>query len=945
MKIRHHALWLYLSVLISSTLVLTSSVNSLSSVEEFSNQSNSSNQSFGLSQQINFIANQGQWDDAVTFKAEGSGASIWFTDNEVYTVFYQEPLDTQTESDVTLSIPGYENSSLPFDYLMVKTSFEGSNNNNSFISENQSISRSHFLDGDNPELWHSDVPGYESIIIEQIYSSISVRYYSNNSNLEYDFLIAPQGDPSDISIRFDGINGVNIDPEGNLIVSNDWGEVIQKKPVAYQQVGNIKVNIETRYVVKPDQTVGFIIESEYHSSLPFVIDPVLSFSTYLGGGNSSAGYDIALDDDGNMYVVGVTSSTDFPDTNAYQGTMAGGTWDGFLIKYDANGDSIFYATYLGGTDDDYVYGVDVDNTGAAYLVGRTLSTDFPVETPIYTANIGGDAFFTKITPDGSALVYSSYLGGSGSDYGWGIAVDGSCNAYLTGYTTSTDFPTQTPFQASNAGSYDCFITKVNSTGTILSFSSYLGGSGVDIGQAVKVDPSGRAHLTGYTFSPDFPTVNPFQVSLASVNKPDIFLTKLNSFGSALSYSSYIGGTMSDFGTDLAIGSDETTYLVGRTLSLNFPTNNPYQTDLAGESDLVVVRLSAAGNAMLYGTYLGGSQDEYAGGIDLDNDSRIYLGIKTSSDDFPTIEAFQSVYGGGAFDAAIARFSSDFSQLDYSTYLGGTDNDELLALTVNKESNFACLTGQTISSDFPTKRPLQASLGGNTDAFLSLITGDCLDLDEDTVCDSIDNCLSLYNPLQEDSDSDEIGDSCDVCPFDPLDDFDADGFCADVDNCPDLYNPLQEDPDEDGVGALCDNCLTDFNPLQEDSDEDGAGDSCDVCPFDYFDDYDGDGICGDVDNCPGVYNPGQEDLDLNGIGDACEGCCLGTVGNVDCSASELPDMGDLTVLIDHLFLTLTPLCCTGEADTDLSGTLPIDMGDLTILIDHLFITLTPLPPCQ
>ena len=258
-------------------------------------------------------------------------------------------------------------------------------------------------------------------------------------------------------------------------------------------------------------------------------------------------------------------------------------------------------------------------------------------------------------------------------------------------------------------------------------------------------------------------------------------------------------------------------------------------------------------------------------------------------------------------------------------------------------------GQTVSTDFPLKRALQGSLGGNADAFVAWITGDCIDTDEDGVCDSVDNCLSVYNPLQEDTDLDGVGDSCDVCPLDSADDIDQDGYCADEDNCPSIFNPGQEDPDTDGYGTPCDNCPTDFNPDQMDSDLDEQGDSCDICPFDMHDDYDDDGICGDVDNCPGVWNPDQLDADSNGIGDVCEGCCIGTVGNVDGSEEEEPDISDMQRLIDHLFVSMAPLGCLEEADIDRSGgtePLPvdIDIADMQLMIDHLFINMEPFLSC-
>ncbi|MBD3258654.1 hypothetical protein GF377_09500, partial [candidate division GN15 bacterium] len=587
-------------------------------------------------------------------------------------------------------------------------------------------------------------------------------------------------------------------------------------------------------------------------------------------------------------------------------------------------------------------GVSVDDDGSAYVVGRTVSTDFPTQGPIFTSSGNGDAFCVKLSPDGSALDYGTYLGGSESDLAWSV-VERNEEAYVVGYTQSTDFPLLGPVQDTLAGGFDAFVTKINADGSALSYSTYLGGALTDIGQAIDVDGSGRAAITGYTTSTDFPTVGAYQDTLGSITGTDIFVSRLNSVGGVLTYSTYLGGIKSEFGEVIRYGNAGTLTIAGRSLSLNYPLVNELQSTREGNSDLILTQFNAQGSSLLFSTFLGGTEDEYADGMDIDESGRVFIAGTTSSLDFPSINASQPDYGGGSRDAFVLRLNAALDQIDYSTYLGGDSTDEAFGLVANN-AGFAYFVGQTSSADFPLKRALQGSFGGTADAFVALVTGDCLDMDEDGVCDTADNCPSDPNPLQEDSDGDLAGDSCDVCPQDPQDDADGDGFCANEDNCPSLSNPDQLDPDGDGVGTACDNCPDDFNPLQEDEDLDSQGDSCDVCPFDPFDDFDGDGICGDVDNCPGTFNPGQEDLDSNGVGDACEGCCVGETGNVDCSSEEVPTLGDLTVLVDHLFITLTPLCCQAEANTDGSMDGAVSLGDLTALIDHLFISLDPLPPC-
>jgi len=462
-------------------------------------------------------------------------------------------------------------------------------------------------------------------------------------------------------------------------------------------------------------------------SFPLIIDPILSYSTYLGGSTGDdIGKGIAVDASGNAYVAGYTTSTDFPLQSPYQGTNRGSS-DAFITKLTSAGNALSYSTYLGGSGADYGTGIAVDASGNAYVTGYTDSTNFPLQSAYQGTLAGGyDAFITKFTSAGS-LVYSTYLGGSSSDFGYGIAVDASGNAYVTGNTTSNPFPTtagsfQTTYQGGSDpffGGGDAFITKLSSTGSALSYSTYLGGTGSDFGYGIAVDASGYAYLAGYTTSADFPTSTAYQATLKG--DADAFITKLSSTGSALSYSTYLGGTDVDSGYGIAVDASGNAYVTGQTYSKNFPMQGPFQATVGGLSDAFITKLSSAGNTLSFSTYLGGSGADYGSGIAVDASGSAYVAGYTSSGNFPTLHPVQAAFAGWS-DAFITKFSSAGSALLYSTYLGGSDSDFANGIAVDATLDYAYVTGLTYSTNFPTKNPFQAENVDSSDAFVAKLSG-------------------------------------------------------------------------------------------------------------------------------------------------------------------------------------------------------------------------------
>jgi beta-propeller repeat-containing protein/ASPM-SPD-2-Hydin domain-containing protein/HYDIN/CFA65/VesB family protein len=358
--------------------------------------------------------------------------------------------------------------------------------------------------------------------------------------------------------------------------------------------------------------------------------------------------------------MGATTSTNFPTTNALQASNAGGN-DAFVAKLNPTGSALVYSTYLGGSGYDVGTGIAVDSAGNAYVTGSTASTNLPTMNPLQPVYGGGqyDVFLAKFNSTGSSLIYSTYLGGSDYDIGDGIAVDSSGNAYVTGTTASTNFPTVNPLQPAKGGGADVFVAALNPAGSALVYSTYLGGSGDEQGLGIAVDSAGNAYVTGNTTSTNFPTMNPLQPAFGG-GFYDAFVAELNAAGSALVYSTYLGGSNEDQGFSIAVDGSGEVYVTGMTYSTNFPSKNALQASNAGGFDAFVAKLNATGSDLVYSTYLGGSGTEYGQGIAVDSSGNAYVIGSTASTNFPTMKALQASNAGGGSDAFVAKIAKPSS---------------------------------------------------------------------------------------------------------------------------------------------------------------------------------------------------------------------------------------------------------------------------------------------
>ncbi len=430
----------------------------------------------------------------------------------------------------------------------------------------------------------------------------------------------------------------------------------------------------------------------------------LGYSTYLGGLDYDCGQAIAVGSDGTAYITGYTESSGFPATYAYQPTFGGGEYDVFVSRLSSSGSILLYSTYLGGFGDDRGYGISLD-AGTVYISGYTSSSNFPILNS-YQPNYGGgirDAFVSRLSSSGSILLYSTYLGGGDDDYGYGISVD-SGSAYTSGYTGSPDFPTVNAYQSSLAGENDGYASRLSSSGSTLLYSTYLGGYGDDRGHGISVE-AGTAYVTGITYSSDFPTINAYQSSFAGGSR-DIYTGRLSSSGSTLLYSTYLGGYGDDRGYGISVESG-TAYISGHTNSPDFPTANAYQSSLAGYSNASVSRLSSSGSALLYSTFLGGSLRDYSFGVAVEAGTA-YVAGRTQSPDFPIVNAYQSSRAMYNYDVFVSCLAPTGSSLHYSTYLGGGTYDGGYGIALDGANN-AYVCGEARSTLFPIFNAYQPSL--------------------------------------------------------------------------------------------------------------------------------------------------------------------------------------------------------------------------------------------
>ncbi len=579
---------------------------------------------------------------------------------------------------------------------------------------------------------------YAKLYYYSIYDNIDLVYLMQEGQLKYEFYVHPGGNVNDIKFRWVGPVEIALNNEGidiSINTPNGHSDFLDVSPINYQ--GDREIGGSFRMI--GEKTYGFTI-ADYNKNELLVIDPV--YSTYVAGSDRDYGYSIALDTSGCVYVTGETSSSDFPTTPGANDTNGGGTpafTNTFVFKLSANGSTLIYSTYVAGSHNDYGHSITLDTSGNAYVTGETQSTDFPT-TPGANDTTGDatnfhDVFVFKLSADGSILIYSTYVAGSHFDYGSSITLDTSGNAYVTGETFSTDFPT-TPGANDTTGagttSYqDIFVFKLSADGSTLIYSTYVAGNRNDYGSSIVLDTSGYAYVTGYTFSTDFPTTPGAynETGDGTISNPDVYVFKVSPDGSTLVYSTYVAGSDNDNGHSIALDTAGNAYVTGETMSTDFPTTpgaNDTTGDGSGFRDIFVFKLSDDGSALIYSTYVAGTRHDYAHSIALDISGNAYVAGETWSIDFITTPGANDRTGDGSTiytDGIVFKLSADGGTLIYSSYLAGSRYDRAWAIALDPSGN-AYITGEAQSTNFPTTSGAYNETGNGIityeDAFVFLL---------------------------------------------------------------------------------------------------------------------------------------------------------------------------------------------------------------------------------
>jgi hypothetical protein len=681
---------------------------------------------------LSFIENRGQWPDEVAMLVQGKGYNMWVKNGEfVYDLFRLSPI---TGAPVPASATLASQAALERRGTVVRMHFIGASADASTRGLLQRGAYNNYFIGSDRSRWATRVPLYEEARVSRLYPGIDALLRFENGEIRYDLLLAPGVDPASVQVRYEGAGAVRVEPSGDLVLVTSMGELRQRKPFAYQMEGESRRAVPCSFSAGVDGAVSFTLGG-YDRTRPLVIDPLI-YSTVLGGGVHDAAYDMKVDNRKNIYLSGWTFSPRFPvRAGAYSERFTGDSSysDLFVTKLNSDSGSVVYSTFIGGTMNDVANALELDNAGNVYVAGSTESWNFPVtrgaRDTVHRSPGTPDAFVTKLSADGSKLLYSTFIGGAKSDEAFALAIDSTGNAYIAGATYSANYPTTRPaFDTAIVGGIfaDAFVTKLSADGSRLLYSTFIGGEQGDQINDIAVDKAGRAYCAGGTWSTEFPlTPNASRRTNRSPGKgyeQDAFVAQLSADGTALLFSTYLGGDRFDVANGIVIDSLDNVIVCGETRSVNFPVNRPYDTASQSEKkpDAFVTRIDPVDGELLRSMVIGGAGEDVAYDLAMNRaGSLIVCGI-TNSVNFPVTSGAYDIahLDTTDIDAFFALLDSVGYTVAYATYIGGGRNDFAHAVALDADRDIY-VGGATASIDYPTTTgPYMQSGGGATSVMVS-----------------------------------------------------------------------------------------------------------------------------------------------------------------------------------------------------------------------------------
>jgi len=685
---------------------------------------------------VTFEPNVGQTDTRVKYLAHSAHSTLWLLPDEAV-------LESAARADRKSAV--------------LKLRFRDANAAPRLEAEERRTGVSNYFIGRDPNNWHTGIPQFGKVRYHDVYPGIDIVFYGNSTELEYDFVVSAGADPSRIKLDFEGVDSLRADDSGDLVVNVAGIEMRSRKPRIYQKTAAGEEGVNGRYVLTGKKSAGFAIDT-YDRGRALVVDPILSYASFMGGEGTDVASAMAMDAQGNVYLTGSTNSSQFPTKAALYPGLKNATNVAFIAKFNpaaSGAESLIFSTYLGGDDSDEAFGLALDKNNNIYVTGRTLSNNFPLKNAFQTSfdqtlnckDSGGNAatcdhsFVTELAANGKSLIYSSYIGGTNQDEAFAIAVDGGGNAYITGQTFSTDFPTAgSPYQSKIKSAPDVFLSVVAAGGTSLSYSTYFGGSKTETPVSIAVTPAGTAYIVGTTRSSDLPTTSNALQGKPNGGPGDSFIAGFNPKNGgtgSLTYSSYLGGKNgSTVANAVALDAAGVVYITGATNADDYPVSqNAYASKysgslsaggIAGLGDAFVTKLdtsSSGSGQVVYSTFYGGALDDDGLALAVDPQGRITVAGQTNSLALPvTGDAFQKFDAGPSPtpQGFLARFDpskSGKASLFYATYLGGNQADQLVGVAVDATGNIVTAVGTVQSTNPPvTPNALQTVYGGGTTSY-------------------------------------------------------------------------------------------------------------------------------------------------------------------------------------------------------------------------------------